>query len=67
MIHGIERRKIFRNKKDREDFIKRLEVLCSSTGIGFSVDRGESIAKNGKCLKERPVLPTEEGHYLQLK
>ena len=31
MIRGIERRKIFRNNNDREDFIKRLEVLCPST------------------------------------
>jgi len=31
MIRGIERRKIFRNEKDREDFIERLEVLCPST------------------------------------
>ena len=31
MIRGIERRKIFRNDKDREDFIERLEVLCPST------------------------------------
>ena len=28
MIRGIERRKIFRNNKDREDFIERLEILC---------------------------------------
>jgi len=28
MIRGIERRKIFRNNKDREDFIERLEALC---------------------------------------
>jgi putative transposase len=28
MIRGIERRKIFRNNKDREDFIERLENLC---------------------------------------
>jgi len=28
MIWGIERRKIFRNNKDREDFIERLEILC---------------------------------------
>ena len=28
MIRGIERRKIFRNNIDREDFIERLEVLC---------------------------------------
>ena len=28
MIRGIERRKIFRNNKDREDFIERLEYLC---------------------------------------
>jgi len=31
MIRGIERRKIFCNDKDREDFIKRIEVLCPST------------------------------------
>ena len=28
MIRGIERRKIFRNNNDREDFIERLEALC---------------------------------------
>jgi len=28
MIRGIERRKIFRTDKDREDLIERLEVLC---------------------------------------
>ena len=28
MIRGIERRRIFRNNNDREDFIDRLEVLC---------------------------------------
>ena len=31
MIRGIERRKIFRNNKDREDFIERLENLCPKT------------------------------------
>ena len=31
MIRGIERRKIFRNNKDREDFIERLESLCPGT------------------------------------
>jgi len=31
MIRGIERRKIFRNEKDCEDFIKRIKVLCPST------------------------------------
>ena len=33
MIRGIERRKIFRNNKDREDFIERLEILCPETEI----------------------------------
>ena len=28
MIRGIEGRKIFRNNKDRQDFVKRLEDLC---------------------------------------
>jgi putative transposase len=31
MIRGIERRKIFRNNKDREDFLKRLAMLCPET------------------------------------
>ena len=31
MIRGIERMKIFRNDKDREDFIGRLETLCPAT------------------------------------
>ena len=31
MIRGIERRKIFRNDKDCEDFIERLETLCPET------------------------------------
>ena len=30
MGRGIERMKIFRNKNDREDFIKRIEELCSN-------------------------------------
>ncbi len=31
MIRGIERRKIFRSNKDREDFIERLAILCPET------------------------------------
>jgi len=31
MIRGIERRNIFRNNKDRDDFIERLENLCPKT------------------------------------
>ena len=31
MIRGIEGRKIFRNNKDREDFIERFENLCPET------------------------------------
>jgi putative transposase len=31
MIRGIERRKIFRNDKDREDLIERLGILCPGT------------------------------------
>jgi putative transposase len=33
MIRGIEGRKIFRNNKDREDFIGRLADLCPEMGI----------------------------------
>jgi len=32
MIRGIERRNIFRNKKDREDFLERLAKLLPETG-----------------------------------
>ena len=31
MIRGIERREIFRNNTDRENFIDRLEILCPAT------------------------------------
>ena len=31
MIRGIEHRNKFRNNKDREDFIARLEILCPDT------------------------------------
>jgi len=31
MIRGIESREIFRNSKDREDFIERLAILCHET------------------------------------
>jgi putative transposase len=31
MIRGIERRKIFRNNKDREDFLNRLGKLLAET------------------------------------
>ena len=33
MIRGIEGRKIFRNNKDRKDFIERLARLCPEMGI----------------------------------
>lgn len=33
MIRGIEGRKIFRNNKDRKDFIERLEKLCPEMNI----------------------------------
>ena len=45
MIRGIERRKIFRNNNDREE-----QLEMSPAGIGFSVERGESIAKKGSYL-----------------
>ena len=31
MIRGIERREIFRNNTDRENFIDRLEILCPAS------------------------------------
>ena len=31
MIRGIERRKIFRNNKDRDDFIERLSIILPET------------------------------------
>jgi len=35
MIQGIESRKLFRNNKDREDFIKRLEILLKDKLLNF--------------------------------
>jgi len=35
MIQEIERRKLFRNNKDREDFIKRLEILLKDKLLNF--------------------------------
>jgi len=33
IIRGIERRKIFRNKKDREDFFERLADICKADAL----------------------------------
>jgi putative transposase len=37
MIRDIERRKIFRNKKDRENFLDRFEKLLPETKTSCSV------------------------------
>ena len=31
IIRGIERRKIFRNNKDRDDFLERLSIILPET------------------------------------
>jgi len=49
MIHGIERCNIFRNNKDRDDFLERLTILITETGI-FKVDRHERINHKKGCL-----------------
>jgi len=41
MIRGIERRKIFRNNKDREDFIERLEILQIVNGMNKMIKESE--------------------------
>jgi len=33
IIRGIGRRKIFRNKKDREDFLERLADICKADAL----------------------------------
>jgi len=33
IIRGIERRKIVRNKKDREDFLERLADICKAGAL----------------------------------
>ena len=33
IIRGIERRKIFRNKKDRADFLERLVDICKADAL----------------------------------
>ncbi len=65
MIRGTERRKIFRNDKELEDFIERLETArelgmsltalamkleMSIAGVGFAVERGELIAKKRQFM-----------------
>jgi hypothetical protein len=55
MITGIERRKIFRDAKDRENFLERLgnllletnTVKISLAGVGYAVQRGEMMAREG--------------------
>ncbi len=38
MIRGIERRKIFRNNEDRDDFLERLSIILPETNPVFSRD-----------------------------
>ena len=53
MIRGIERRRIFRNNKDREDFIERLANLCPEMGMtcyacAFMPNHAHFLFKTGK-------------------
>jgi putative transposase len=53
MIRGIERRKIFRNDEDREDFLERLEKLLPETqtkcyGWAFLSNHAHFLFRTGK-------------------
>ncbi|HUU40427.1 MAG TPA: transposase [Desulfatiglandales bacterium] len=53
MIRGIERRKIFINDKDREDFLDRLSILLPKTETSccawtFIADHAHFLFRTGK-------------------
>ncbi len=79
MIRGIERRKIFRNKKDREDFLDRLskllpktETLCHALAVrelGISLTElakrlGISVAGVGYSVERGEIIARENEYQL---
>ena len=69
MIRGIERRKIFRNDKDREDFIERLEVLCPETqtscyGWAFMPNHAHFLFRTGTTPLSRLMRRLLTGYVI---
>ncbi len=69
MIRGIERRKIFRNDKDREDFIERLEVLCPDTqticyGWTFMSNHAHFLFRTGRTPLSRLMRRLLTGYVI---
>jgi len=69
MIRGIERRKIFRNDKDREDFIERLEVLCPETqtscyGWAFMPNHAHFLFRTGRTPLSRLMRRLLTGYVI---
>jgi hypothetical protein len=74
IIRGIERRRIFRNEKDREDFLDRLEVLLGRTcfwavrelGIPMSLAKklGLSGPGVGYAVERGEMIAREYGYSL---
>jgi putative transposase len=45
MARGIERKRIFKNKLDKEDFLKRLAELCDAESLALPFTRKKTRDK----------------------
>ena len=66
MIRGIERREIFRNNTDRENFIDRLEILCPVMLLVLTTDTNVVVsyfrtASNLLSAKKMPIFKNWSG------
>jgi len=57
MIRGIERRRIFSDDKDRENFLKRLSMR-----IPFDSGHQFRLIPDSDSIPSRTVIPVEAGH-----
>ena len=67
MIRGIERRKIFWNKKDREDFLDRLGKLLPETPAGCYGWAFLSNIKIPLCEERRDSMGIYDIHYVSMR
>jgi len=67
MIRGIEGKKIFRNNKDRDNFIERLEILCPEMHLScppYSAGKKLELSKgNISVFVERGEMIAKAGDY----
>jgi len=72
LFRGIERRKIFRNDKDREDFLDRLSTLLpKKNGVKSTVDPCSKLIRvksrlDPSDLKSGMVLQKEEFNDIKI-